>query len=75
MLRSVLTCDASISINVSIRSLCASEDSRDISISISRLSSYAYACVASEDQALTNNCFGFASHGFMIGLKKLEPLN
>ena len=31
----VLTSDASISINISIRSLCASEDSRDISISIS----------------------------------------
>ena len=31
----VLTSDASISINISIRSLCASKDSRDISISIS----------------------------------------
>ena len=31
----VLTSDASISINISIRSLCASEDSRNISISIS----------------------------------------
>ena len=33
----VLTSDASISINISIRSLCASEDSRDIGISISFL--------------------------------------
>ena len=33
----VFTCDASISINISIRRLCASEDSRDISISISFL--------------------------------------
>ena len=31
----VLTSDAIISINISIRSLCASEDSHDISISIS----------------------------------------
>ena len=31
----VLTSDASISIDISIRSLCASEDSRDINISIS----------------------------------------
>ena len=31
----VLTSDASISISTSIRSLCASEDGRDISISIS----------------------------------------
>ena len=30
-------CDASISINISIRSLCVSEDSRDISTSISFL--------------------------------------
>ena len=29
----VLTSDASISMNISIRSLCASEDSRDINIS------------------------------------------
>ena len=32
-----LTSDASISINISIRSLCASEDSSDISISFFRL--------------------------------------
>ena len=31
----VLTSDTSISINISIRSLCASEDSRNMSISIS----------------------------------------
>ena len=31
--RPVLTCDASISINISIRNLCASEDSRNISMS------------------------------------------
>ena len=31
----VLTSDASMSINISVRSLCASEDSLDISISIS----------------------------------------
>ena len=30
-------CDASISINISIRSLCVSEDSRDISTGISFL--------------------------------------
>ena len=36
-IRPVLTCDVRISINISIRSLCASEDSRDISISISFL--------------------------------------
>ena len=35
LLRSVLTCDASIRINISIRSLCASEDSHDISKSTS----------------------------------------
>ena len=33
----VLTSDASISINISIRNLCAREDSRDIGISISFL--------------------------------------
>ena len=33
----VLTCDARISINISIGSLCTSEDSRDISISVSFL--------------------------------------
>ena len=36
------TCDASKSINISIRSLCASEDSRNISISFLP---YAYAYV------------------------------
>ena len=35
LLSPVLTSNASISIDISIRSLCASEDSRDISISIS----------------------------------------
>lgn len=35
--RSVLTCDARISINIRIRSLCPSEDSHDIGISVSFL--------------------------------------
>ena len=38
-----LTCDASTGVNISIRSLCASEDSRDRSINKHQLSSFAYA--------------------------------
>ena len=45
----VLTSDASISITISIRSLCASEDSRDIGISISFLVRLMLMLMFSED--------------------------
>ena len=45
----VLTSNSSIGINISMRSLCASEDSRDVSISISFLVMLMLMLMFSED--------------------------